>query len=372
MLKKISNLFYKKKSNDTLIKKIFLFGIIYLKKNRETHSSEFRFLGIPILSKKVSFGKAKYYFLFIKVFQKSSRKYLYNILLEHLKKQYDNIYINYNCSGETYLYLAYIKPNPNSIFIATKKYHIDLCRMMHPNIDCIYIPNLLIFRSFDNIYIEKYKGKFFYNVLPFKHFVKLEKNIKDGKKVHYCNALLKTIGKEDINEAKLPSISESIKKSAINKMNRIGLNLDNFVFICPESQSNEKLEENYWINLTNKLFTQGYDIFINEMTLNPDYGIGKTCYLTLDEAYYIASLSKQIIGLRSGFIEILATIKDVPITCLYTDFKQRGQLEPIEAEKVLNGFTLKKLPNTNYEKIIEIDINNIDKDEILKSFISNN
>lgn len=357
MHKTILDMLYKDKSKCDLIKKSYLFGMFYYKHNPKNYSSEFRFFGLPILRIKFKSGHKRYYFLGVVCFQKSTRKILYNTLLEEIGNNYDNIFVNFNCSGETYLFLSYLNPPDNSVFVATKKYHVDLCHMMHPEIACVYLPNIINLRSFDSVYSEKYKDKTFYNILPFNHFVKLEKRLRKGEDVHYCEEICKTIGVEYTKRAKLPTITEDIKSSALKKANRIGLKLDKFIFLCPESQSNENPDKEYWINLTDKFYAQGYDIFINAMSLAPDYGIGKTCFLTFEEAYYIASLSKQIVGLRSGFIEVLTTIKNVPITCFYTDFKDRGKLKAIDAETVLKGFTLKQLPNVNTGLIKEFDLN---------------
>ncbi|CCY25143.1 putative uncharacterized protein [Brachyspira sp. CAG:484] len=356
MEKTIKHIFYKNKSYGDYIKKSYLCGVFYYKENMKTFSKEFRILGLPFWKKKVKQGFEKFYLFSLLFFRKSSRKMLYKTVLKEIGNEYKHIFINFNCSGETYIFLSYINPPANSIFIATRKYHIDLCRMMHPNIECVYLPSVINLRSYDDVYKEEYRDKIFYNVLPFKHFIKLEKNLRKGKDVHYCEAICKTIGLEYKKEANRPIISEKVKQSALMKINRIGLNLDNFVFLCPESQSNENPAKDYWVNLTEEFYAQGYDIFINTMFLNPDYGIGKTCFLTFDEAYYIASLSKQIIGLRSGFIEVLTTVENVPITCIYTDFKDRGLLKPLFVEQVLNGFSLKRLPNVYTKQIKEYSI----------------
>lgn len=354
MEKTIKQILYKNKSCCDNLKKSYLFGLFYYKENLKTYGQEFRILGFPFWKKKIKLGFVKYYLSGCVFFQKSSRKMLYDTILKKIQNKYEHIFINFNCSGETYLFLCYLTPPKHSVFIATKKYHVDLCRMMHPDIECIYMPEVINLRSFDNVYKEEYKGKTFYNILPFNHFIELENDLRKGKDIHYCEAICRTIGTEYTKETILPVILEEVKQSALKKANRIGLNLDNFVFLCPESQSNEKPEKDYWINLTDELYAQGYDVFINAMHLESDYGTGKTCFLTFDEAYYLASLSKQIIGLRSGFMDVTASIKNVPITCLYTDFKARGKLKPLDAETILKGFTLKKLPNTNSSNIVEI------------------
>ncbi|HIS36629.1 TPA: hypothetical protein IAC10_08380 [Candidatus Scatousia excrementigallinarum] len=364
MIETIKQIFYKNKSCGNFIKQSYLSGMFYFKENLKTFSKEFRILSIPLWKKKIKHGFEKYYLFGFVFFKSSSRKMLYKTVLKKIGKEYKHIFINFNCSGETYLFLSYINPPENSVFIATKKYHIDLCRMIHPDIECFYLPDVINLRSFDNVYKEEYNGKIFYNILPFEHFIELEKDLRKGKEIHYCEAICKTIGIKYTKEANRPVISEEVKQSALMKAKRIGLNLDNFVFLCPESQSNENPAKDYWINLTNEFYEQGYDIFINTLSLDPAYGLGKTCFLTFDEAYYIASLSKQIIGLRSGFIEVLTTIRNIRLTCLYTDFKDRGELKPIDAETVLKGFSLKKLPNVIENNISESICQNNNKESI--------
>lgn len=353
MRKIIKHIFYKNKSCGDYIKKSYLFGLFYYKENLKNFEREFRLLGLPLWKKKVKKGFEKYYLFGLVFFQKSSRKILYNTILKELRNKYEHIFIHFNCSGETYLFLSYINLPANSVFIATRKYHVDLCKMMHPNIECIYLPDVINLRSFDNVYKEKYGGKIFYNILPFNHFVELEKDLRKGKDVHYCEAICETMGIEYSKNARYPAISDNAKKSALNKANRIGLNLDNFIFICPESQSNENPADKFWIEIADDFYSKGFDVFLNILNLKPEYGVAKTCFLTFEEAYYIASLSKRVIGLRSGFIEYLTSIPNLPITCYYTDFKNRGKLKAINAKTVLRGFSLKKLPNVSFKLIKE-------------------
>lgn len=344
---------YQNKSNKKYLKLYYICGLIYYKENKQNKNYEFRIFGFPFLKKKVKQGFEKFYLFGVAYFKKSSRKLLYKKVIEEISEKYKHIYINFNCSGETYLFLTYLYPPKDSVFIATKKYHEDLCKMLHPEIDCIYLPDVIHLRSVDNVYTEKYKGRTFYNIFPFMHFVKLEKNIRKDLDIHYCKEICKTMGIEYSIIAKLPLISEDVKSSALKKMHRIGLNLDKFVFLCPESQSNEDPADDFWINIIENYYNKGYDVFLNVINLQPKYGTAKTCFLTFEEAYYIASLSKEIIGLRSGFIEYLTSIQNVPITCYYSDFKDRGILPALDAKRVLKGFSLKYLPNVNIDLIQE-------------------
>ena len=139
-------------------------------------------------------------------------------------------------------------------------------------------------------------------------------------------------------------------------------------------ENHEKIEDDnsgFWQKIIDKLYDNGFDVFLNVIKLDSKYGCAKTCFLTFEEAYYLASLSKNIVGLRSGFVEPLTSIQNVPITCYYTDFKDRGKLKAISAEKVINGFTLKKLPNVNIDNIFEYNINAVCEDEVIKKILEN-
>lgn len=367
----ILNKVYNKKFENNAEKTSILFGIFKKKYYPKRYCMEFRVLGIILFRSKVNKGIKKYFLLGLPVWFTNTRFELYQRVLDTLPKKYDNIYVNYNCSGETYLSLAYLKPLKNSVFIATKKYHVDLCHMMHPEVDCFYIPELLPLRGIDNIYKENYKNVNFYNILPFQHFINLESSMRKNLPIHYCEAICNTIGIDINANATSPIISESIKHSALQKAKRISLNLDNFIFLCPESQSNISPSTTFWKKLVDELYAKNYDVFINMLELKDEYGIGKTCFLTFEEAYYLASLSKCIIGLRSGFIEPLTSIKNLPIFCLYTDFKDRGLLKSISSDVVMKSFSLKKLPNVLIKNIFEYNILHIsDAQEFANDILS--
>lgn len=343
---------YNKKFENNAEKTSILLGLFKKKYYPKKFSFELRFCGIVFFKTKIRKGVKKYYFLGFPIGFSSTRRLLYQRVLSILPKKYDNIYIHYNCSGETYLCLSYLRPSKNSVFIATKRYHIDLCHMMHPEIDCFYIPEILPLRGIDDIYQENYKNSNFYNILPFKHFMNLESSLRKGEQIHYCDAIRKTSGGGNLTACR-PFIRESVKNSVLSKAKRINLNLNNFIFLCPESQSNVTPSGDFWKNLVDELYAQNYDVFINMLELRDEYGIGKTCFLTFEEAYYLASLSKGVIGLRSGFLEPLTSINDLSITCYYTNFKERGKLRSLPAQIVLNGFSLKKIPNVVVENIEE-------------------
>lgn len=362
---------YIDKSDDGTIKKIFLFGLIYFKESKSRLSSELRILGFPFFKTNVNYTIEKFYLCGLPVFKKSTKHKLYDIVIDNIENQYTDIYINYNCSGETYLFYSlfkYInqKENDKVLFLACKKYHIDICKMMCPEIKCIYLPELFQIRSIDLQFREEYKGRIFYNILPYKHFLKLEDDIRNQSGVHYYERIFDTIGLKNENiSPSIPLISEDTEKSVKYKAGKIGLNINKFIFLCPESQSNIPLQSELWKNLIDNLNSLGYDVFSNVMKLSDDYGTAKSCFLTFEEAYCLASKSKGIIGLRSGLIEPLTAINNIPIVCLYSDFYERGPLLALSADKVLEAFSLKKLPNVNINNIYEYNVQNYSQKDIL-------
>lgn len=361
------NKLYNVKTENNAVKKSFLFGIFKTKYFIEMFNFEFRFCGIVLLKTKINKGYEKFYILGIPFFIKKSSHKLYNKILDKIDGKYTDIYINFNCSGETYLFLTFFNSfnkGKKPLLIATKPYHVDLFNMMCPEIPYFYIPGLEKLRGYDNIFQEQYKNVNFYNILPMKHFINLEKQIIKGTDIHYYDEILKTvcIKNSEINSQK-PLISEQVKQSALDKAKKINLNIDNFIFICPESQSNIDLDSYFWPDLINCFFENGTDVFMNVIKLSPLFGSAKTCFLTIQEAYCLASLSKGIIGLRSGILEPLSTLNNIPLVCLYSDFKDRGVLKSIPAKKVMNSFSLKKLPNTSYN-ITEYCIEDYSNDQL--------
>lgn len=358
------------KSNDRRTKKRFLLGLFYFKQNKITLTSEYGILFLPILRKRYNFGVVNYYFFNIRVFSKSPKKELYRQILKLVGDKYKNIFINYSCSGETFLFWKSIEIPENSLIINTKHYHKTLCGLVHSNVDCMYLPNLWNMCPYSG-YLDRYKGYNFYNVFPFSHFVNLEKQLQKGQEIHYYDVIRNVIIEMGLKvTTKEPIVSEEAKESVLKKVKKIGLDINKFIFLCPESQSKESIEDNFWDNIIEQLNKKGYDVFSNIMLQRPEYGIAKTCFLTLEEAFYLASLSKGVIGLRSGIFDLLAYIKNIPIVSVYTKFVQRGKLKEMASEKVLSGFTLKKLHGTNVDNISEFDVNNFSENDLIKLIIN--
>ncbi len=125
-----------------------------------------------------------------------------------------------------------------------------------------------------------------------------------------------------------------------------------------------------YLNIAINLSGGGYDMFYNTIPLNLKNTYYKSCYLTHPEAKYVASQADIIIGVRSGLMDIIA---DSPsdIFCIYFPFYKRAKyLVDLNAEKVIQGFSLKQLPFVNSDNVYEYNTEQMSEDEIMKNIIN--
>lgn len=299
-------------------------------------------------------------------------KEIYRIsLLNKFKKEFfkyfsdnDDIYILRCNSGEAYLTLTYvidalIKSNGSKkpLLLATKKYHIDLIKMICPDIPYVYAKNLKIKLTGKSFNIDKYR---FFLLFDRKYFNTVKNDIKNnplGEK-HYFKSILDTLNitREDISMRKI-SVPLADEKSMLEKVNNIGLDLNKFVFIAPEAKSCRLYDEDFWCILINLLKKKGYDVFVNvadtDLKLKEaiDY---KSCFLTYSEAFALAKRSRKIVSLRSGFTEFLLQT-GVPIDVLYTRFGYRCSFDYMDINHFMSGFGLSQIPYTDMSKINEFN-----------------
>lgn len=187
----------------------------------------------------------------------------------------------------------------------------------------------------DNIYYYKGKKvKFFFST---EFWFSLW-----NSKEHFLDAFQKelNIDLSKIDMTKEPKISENTRKTALEKANEIKLNLNKFIFISPEASSIDQLPKEFWEKITNNYLEQGYDVFNNITDWHNYIKHSKTCDLTIEEAYVIASYAKKIIGLRSGFLELFLTL-DVPMDVIYNMDKNSKNRFLVN---IFENYTLQKYP----------------------------
>lgn len=322
-------------------KEIKVFGKSVIKRVEENNYRNYYFLGLKYRS--------------ISLFDEFRKKYF-----KCFDKKHDDIYILNANSGEIYLTLTYliqalIKKNGSKcpLLIATHKYHIDMIKMICPDIPYVYIHKYRLKFCDSSFKIDNFR---FFLLYPITHFKQVEMDIKTHEigRCHYFKFILNRLGitENDIQMNKAVVLPEA-EQSMLEKVKKTGLNLDKFVFLAPEAQSCKLYDEDFWVLLINKFQEKGFDVFVNlvedEIKLKDAVNY-KKCYLTFAEAFALAKRAKKIVSLRSGFTEFLLQA-GVPMDVLYTKFKHRHFFDDMDISHVISGFDLSKIPYVDKSKI---------------------
>lgn len=349
-------------------KKSFLSKLFYFEKKINTNNGNpetvFKLFGITLVKRVATDSQSIYYLLNKEILKKDLANDFKKRYIKLISEKYDDIYILRANSGEIYLTLTYIidaliKKNNSKkpLLIATQKYHIDLIKMLTPDIPYLYIkrPKIKCKGTFFTINKQR-----FFLLYDYTHFKRVELDILDNtnKECHYFKSMMNKFG---ICESELlmrnVEIIPSVKDSMLNKVSQLNLNLNNFIFLAPEAKTCKPYNIAFWTNLITGLQKKGYDIFINltndEQSLRNIPNL-KFCYLTFAEAFALAQKAKKIITLRSGFTEFLLQT-NVPMSILYTDFKACSASYQMDSSHVLRGFGLSKIPFINMNIINELN-----------------
>ena len=363
----------------------FLGGIVTTYKTNDPTSDcskkEIKLFGHSII-RRIEENNYRNYYVLGKVVRKIS-------LIETFKKQYskffegdyDDIYILRANSGEIYLTLTYlidtlIKRNGSKkpLLVATHKYHIDMIKMLCPEIPYVYIKKLRLKITAESFNIDNFR---FFLLFDSQHFKQVEMDIKQNElgTHHYFKSILTRLNMTDadINMRKA-IVNIEDERSMLNKVAKTGLNINRFVFLAPQAQSCKLYDEDFWCLLINKLQEMGYDVFVNlvEDDIKLKGAIDfKTCYLTFAEAFALARRSKKIVSLRSGFTEFLLQT-NVPMDVLYTKFKHRHFFDDMDIYHVMSGFGITQIPFVDKSKIREFNMYEISQKTCIEKIMSMN
>lgn len=277
---------------------------------------------------------------YIDILPKSFEHKVYDLIFEKIDNKHDGIFLLRAGLGEAYLLNFFIediikkRKIKNPCFICHRKQYKELFSLFHPNIPFYYIDINLqkLFHLFEKRWTNYMGKKININPSTLKEVQILFNNYeKEIEKRHYTEVIKKFNNVKKFN-FKSPILTGEIKRTALEKIQNLDIN--NFIFIINKANFVVPLEDNFWNNLTNQLREKGYDIYINDTDL------------TFSEAFYIASLSKGIIGLRCGFSELLSTL-DVPKHIIYTPCKHNN------IQNLQEILTLEKYPFVNKETLFE-------------------
>lgn len=359
--------------------KSFFGGLIFTKKIKTSlrFSKEYLLFGVPIYKTIQQNDIRKLYFCRKLVNEIQVPDLFFKIYLKKLKYKYDDVYILNSNSGEVYLFLAYlaksfIKKNKSQkpLFVATKKYHIDLLNMYYPESDykCIFIEKLRM-KIQSNIW-ETPKHRYFI-LFSGNHFEKVEHDIKNSEigSVHYLTSILKTL-KLTEKDFSTPQVIPSIKSQKVlsNAVNKMQLQLNNFIILAPEAMTCEDLPLTFWKKIVSELKSRNFDIYLN-ITNPKNYINGcKNHKLGFKEAFFLAQTAKAVISLRSGFSEFLLPT-GIPNISVYTKFRKRTK-NAFSVDKGIEGFSMLKMPFVDKNKVCEINAELYkNEDELVKQVI---
>lgn len=306
------------------------------------------------------FNKTDYLFN-IKIRKRQIKNIFFNKYKKFIPAKYDDIYILNANSGEIYLFLTYIlkallsKNNSKTpLLIATKKYHLEMLKVIAPEIDCILIEKI---KPAVGEYCFSINKQRFFVIFPYTHYLTLEKNIKNstGTEYHYFKYMLEKLNLEPDNIRETPiKIPESQEIKILQKASSTGLNIENFVFISPEAATCKLLPEYFWKDLIKQFRQKGLDVFVNLADNKVNLGDSdyKTCNLTYIEAFGLAAKSKKIISLRSGLTEFLMQT-NVPMVVFYTEFQNRAPSQSMNINQIINNYGLSQIPHNKTNTIEE-------------------
>jgi hypothetical protein len=347
----------------------FLGGIIStIKVNDHYNAStdkKIMFFGYPII-RRFEQNNYRIYSMFGKTVRKVSiLKIFKKVYFKYFDKKHDDIYILSANSGEIYLTLTYfidalIKKNgsKNPLLVATNKYHVDIIKMLCPDIPYVYLKKWYLHVNGMSFIIDNFR---FFLLYDSPYFKEVEIDIKNNPlgQHHYFKSILNKLEltENNISMRKMVVPPED-ERSMLDKITKTGLNINNFVFLAPEAQSCKLYDEDFWVELINRFQEKGIDVFVNltkddiKLKGAKDY---KTCKLTFAEAFALAKRSKKIVSLRSGFTEFLLQT-DVPIDVLYTKFRHRQFFDDMDVYHVMLGFGISQIPFVDKSKVREFNM----------------
>lgn len=132
-----------------------------------------------------------------------------------------------------------------------------------------------------------------------------------------------------------PRFASGGPAEAADLLKRLGIDPENFIYLNTAASSMSPLRQEGLLKLIDGIRGLGYDVFIN--TRNVDE------YISLEQSFRIAALARQIVSLRSGFTELLAT-HGKRTHVIYT----QGSIPNFRLHYSLNGYPIPGLDVLEY------------------------
>ncbi len=272
-----------------------------------------------------------------------SRPFFEAVLTSVDSKKWKNFKIIESNLGEAVIFaLTYKHWWNGEMVVVTKKYHLDVFKMLAPEVSTILCKEKISFWE-----TSEYKKHTFSFVLSNHDLGQMNLTQK-----HLFENWQNYLGKNlQTQNYATPIISEEAQISATKKLEKMGLSLKNLIFISDEALSLTPLPETFWSSVINAAQNKKYQIFINKSKGDN--------ILTIEETYFVASHCKMIIALRSGLIDLLCLINK-PLRIIYTTNPAITDIQPM--------YNLNKFPFCSKD-VIEYNTNIDSPEDINKQII---
>ena len=338
-----------------------------IEKHKANSEREICLCGLPIVqygTKKFSGFKEKY----CDISPKSFEHVFLDKILDIIGTSHDLVcLIRANGNGEAYLICLaineliekYNAKNPCIVF--HRKIFEDVIKVFQPNITMYYTENLQYNNYCNSLFHNhiRYKGiDFLVMQCPLKGMKNLAQDYLNGNNEPYPIVIKKIHNLKEYSKVHMQFSDND--KSIIDQVGN--LNIDNFVFFIPEANCVRDISEEFWTKLAGKFRKKGIDVFVNTKTGTSNYGV--STQTTISQAMYLASLSKGIIAIRSGFSELVSTFP-IQKHIIYPYFKY----EPITPKNMIKSYSITTYPEVDKDKIFEYDTEKLSEDEIIEKII---
>lgn len=199
-------------------------------------------------------------------------------------------------------------------------------------------------------------------------FLDLREMIMLGTGIHFTKYIAKSLHIGSCSKIRSPNFDEHIVRTAEQKAKEIGLNINNFIFLCPDATTASTLRESFWVKVGEILRSKGFDILINSYPEKPWHGRFKRADLSIMEALYLASKSKGCIALASGFVVCMAAMEITRII-LYTQQTPTVGYR-MNANEMLSAYAMRDIPGAITNNLYEINADSMYESDLLDT-ISN-
>lgn len=150
-----------------------------------------------------------------------------------------------------------------------------------------------------------------------------------------------------------------MKDLACNKVDNIlnNVQLNTSVFLLPTANTICSFNTDSWQQLVTELVRHGYVVYYNAHDFAEPLTGAESVNFSFTETVYFAAHFSAIVGVRSGMMELVLDVKDVPCLAFYKNFSPVNQIY-LTSREVMSGFSLHNLPIKNKDNVIEIDAEN--------------